>query len=621
MLSNWSQTQRTAEKHLSRGKLTAAIEEYHKLVTWDPTDLAALNTLGDLYARAGRDEDATRTFSTVARGYQHEGFTSKTIAVLKKILRIDPTNLDAAARLAECYAAQGQRGEAVRQYVVVAEAYEQAERGRKSLEAYQRAAEIDPANTSLLITLGERLLRDGLNQRAHRSFVAAADELTRLGEREHALAVYLKAREIYPDDLGTLKAIASICAARGEAANAVPLICESLERNPESAELQRLLGSTYLAAGRLDDAHRTFVDLMRLDDGAYRDVLAVSERILEIGDPDRAAEHIDGLIDVMLARREEQDAVDFLRKILARDPMHAGSLRRLAWIFRYLREDFNLIPTLRSLAESAIKRGDRAEAIEALNELCDLEPYEKSYREDLRMLGVDASTASYEVSPAPKGRFELVTAEARSSLLVPKSAMPGKAWTSVYDGQPDEAIAELRRILIDDPDNLDARVALKELYARLGMTDMAANECLQIGRINYSNRGPAAYDFIDSNEFQESLKLSQRTASSVIGSFAGFELFTRDNRRRADRSSLRLPLVVTSRDGGWCEFTETVDVSDFGMRLSLSHLVTPKTTLSLALEMAKWPNGFAQPANGRLGVVVRHSRRTPNGLNLVGVEL
>lgn len=621
MLSDWSQTLRTAEKHLSRGKVAAAIQEYCKLVAWDPTDLPALNTLGDLYVRAGRNEDAVRTFSTVADGYRHVGFTSKEAAVLKKMLRIDPTNLDAATQLARCFAQQGQRGDAVRQYVSIAEAHQRADQTQKSLEAYSRALEIDPANSSLLMTFGEKLLRDGLNQQAHQSFVAAAEALTRLGDYDHALAVYLKAREIDPDNVATLGAIASIYEAQGMADTAIPVLCESLDRNPSNAELHKLLGAAYLAAGRLDDAHRTFLGLMALDDSAYRDVLGVSKSILENGDPDRAAEYIDGLIDVVLSRREEQDAIDLLRKILERDPAHAGSLRRLAWIFRHLREDFNLIPTLKSLAKAAINRGDRAEAIEALQELCELEPYEKSYREDLAMLGLDTSAMPFSVLPASQGRFDLVTAEPHLFSNVSETTWMRSAAFSVKRDHPEDAIAEFRQILAADPDNLDARLELKDLYTNAGMMDMAANECLQIGRIRYANRGSAApaYEFVKSNALLESFEMPQQS-SSIDSSLFDFDFFTQDNRRRAERTSLRLPLVVISRDGGWREFTEAIDVSDLGMKLKLAHLVQPETTLCVAMQIAKCPTRYALLVNEEADAVVRHCRPSPSGVNLVGVE-
>src|SRR5207253_2062911 len=81
---------------------------------------------------------------------RHQGSTAKAIALLKKLLRIDPTDLDSAAQLADYYLARGLRGEASRQYADVADAYTRVGREDKALDAYQRMAEIDPSNASVL---------------------------------------------------------------------------------------------------------------------------------------------------------------------------------------------------------------------------------------------------------------------------------------------------------------------------------------------------------------------------------------------------------------------------------------------------------------------------------------
>src|ERR1043166_6438058 len=134
MSFNWSQTLGTAEKQLARGRILASIEEYQKLANWDPTDLTVLNTVGDLYVRTGRVEDAARIFARVATGYRLQGFNSKAIAILKKLMRIAPNDLESSAMLAECYLSQGLRVEAGRQFLEVAQAYNRAGKEEKALD-------------------------------------------------------------------------------------------------------------------------------------------------------------------------------------------------------------------------------------------------------------------------------------------------------------------------------------------------------------------------------------------------------------------------------------------------------------------------------------------------------
>jgi Flp pilus assembly protein TadD len=74
--------------------------------------------------------------------------------------------------------------------------------------------------------------------------------------------------------------------------------------------------------------------------------------------------------------------------VLDRDMNHVGSLKRLVQIFLRIREDHNLIATLNSLVEAAMRKGDEEEAIDALRELVRLEPDEPMHRQRLYNLGV-----------------------------------------------------------------------------------------------------------------------------------------------------------------------------------------------------------------------------------------
>src|SRR5690349_11227434 len=196
MSFNWSQTLGTAEKQLARGRILASIEEYQKLANWDPTDLTILNTLGDLYVRVGRFEDAARIFARVAAGFRQQGFNSKAIAILKKLMRIAPNDLESSATLAECYLSQGLRVEAGRQFLEVVQAYHRDGKEDKALGIHQRMLAIDPTDTSLLMSLAERCERDGLLHRAHQNFMAAGAEYSKRGLNDLALSAYLKAQGV-----------------------------------------------------------------------------------------------------------------------------------------------------------------------------------------------------------------------------------------------------------------------------------------------------------------------------------------------------------------------------------------------------------------------------------------
>ena len=489
MSLNKSKALRTAEKYALQGKIPAAIDEYRKVVSADPGDLTTVNTLGDLYVRAGRIQDAISNFSRIADSYREGGFTLKAIAMLKKISKLDPTNVETAMKLANLYSQQGLLVEARQQYLHVADAYARAGQTRKALEAYQKIADLDPSNTSVRMKLGEIYSREGMTEQAHESFIMAGAEFLRKGDSEQALNANLKAIVINADSRQALTAIATIYTQQGQTDRAINLLCEAFERNPGDVELLTILGRTYLSAGMMDDAERTFLSLVELDRNRYHYLLEVGRRFLQIGDLDRAAEQIDGCIEVLIAKREEDKAIDFLRRVLDREINHIGALKRLAQIFLRIREDHNLIATLNSLVEAAMRKGDDKEAIAALKELARLEPDEPLHLQRLYTLGVrDVVEADSPDSVRATGPLDFRSAAFDDTFVIRQLS---EAEILAGHGQVGHAVDILNQILDHAPENVQVHLKLKDIYLRAGIMDQAASQCLELSRIHES-RGESA---------------------------------------------------------------------------------------------------------------------------------
>lgn len=489
MSLNKSKALRTAEKYVLQGKIPAAIDEYRKVVSADPGDLTTINTLGDLYVRAGRIQDAIANFSRIADSYREGGFTLKAIAMLKKISKLDPTNVDTAMKLANLYSQQGLLVEARQQYLQVADAYARAGQTRKALEAYQKIADLDPSNTSVRMKLAEIYSRERMTEQAHEAFIMAGAEFLRKGDSEQALNANLKAIVINPDSRQALTAIATIYTQQGQIERAINILCEAFERNPGDVELLTILGRTYLSAGMMDDAERTFLSLVELDKNRYHYLLEVGRRFLQIGDLDRAAEQIDGSIDVLIAKREEDKAIDFLRRVLDRDMNHIGALKRLAQIFLRIREDHNLLATLNSLVEAAMNKGEDEEAIAALKELARLEPDEPLHLQRLYNLGVrDIVEADSPDVVRATGPLDYRSAVFDDAFVIRQIS---EAEILAGHGQVGHAVEILTEILRHAPENVQVHMKLKDIYLRAGIMDKAAEQCLELARIHEA-RGESA---------------------------------------------------------------------------------------------------------------------------------
>ncbi len=204
MSGNKSQALNAAKQYVLQRNVQAAVEIYRAIIEADPTDLTAINTLGDLYASAGRTQEAMAQFSRVADSYIEGGFTRKAIATLKKIIAVDPASTETATKLADLYAQAGLPSEARQHYLQIAEALTRKGQTLDALSVYSKIVELDPSNTSTRIKLGELYLREGMNEQAYEAFVTAAEHLAGKGENRRALNAYNEALAIRPDRVEVL---------------------------------------------------------------------------------------------------------------------------------------------------------------------------------------------------------------------------------------------------------------------------------------------------------------------------------------------------------------------------------------------------------------------------------
>lgn len=480
MTFNKAKALRQAEKHVQQGKVNAAIDDYTKIAEFDSSDLTVVNTLGDLLVRAGRVEEAIINFTKIAESYRENGFTLKAIAMFKKISKLNPQNVEISLKLASLYSQQGLLVEARQQYLQVADSYARSGKTQKALEVYQKIADLDPENTSVRIKLAETYLRENMRDQAHDAYVAAGTELIRKGKVDVGLDSCLQALAINPESKTALSAVSEAYISRGEPMRAIDLLKTAFDKNPGDVELIEVLGRTYLAAGMMGEAESAFTTLVQLDKSRYHNVLDVGRKYAQAGQLDRAAEQLDRCVDVLISRREEDRAIDFLHTLLDKNPNHIPSLQRLADIYQRIREDHNLIATLEALVEGAVRSGQTVEAIDALKQLVRLEPDNQTHRQRLQSLGVNTD----DISTTPTGPFAQRRAAAVELDDDPSIQRDiSDAERMARGGDMTSAIMILEQIIDRSPESIDAREHLRQLYTASRMEDRAAVQCQALGQL------------------------------------------------------------------------------------------------------------------------------------------
>jgi tetratricopeptide (TPR) repeat protein len=163
-----------AQRLAARGQLEKAIEEWSKLAAESPTDGTVFNTIGDLQLKRNAPLEAIEAYFRAASAFQQRGFALKTIAVYKKILKIDPNRFEVYRFLGDLNAERGLIRNAIGDYLTVARFYLKEGNNRKALELYRTIVKLDPTNLAVRQRVAELCVKEKLTDEAIAEYLELA---------------------------------------------------------------------------------------------------------------------------------------------------------------------------------------------------------------------------------------------------------------------------------------------------------------------------------------------------------------------------------------------------------------------------------------------------------------
>ena len=268
----------SAQKHLQRGALDKALEDYRILLKADPHDSNVLLKIGDLHLKQGKRDEAINAYLRVAQQFTREGFDAKAVALYKQISRLDPKRQDVCVPLSELYARMGLVSDAIAALQGAADAAYRAGDKDGALELLRRMAALDPANTQSRLKVADLLTQEGRREEALSEYDAVAEELARRGEDEERIRVLERTLVADPERVPALLEVAHSKMAANQFASARKLAERALAIQPDDLDGRELLGHALQAEGNEERARQTFQELAELlrlrgDEGRARDLM------------------------------------------------------------------------------------------------------------------------------------------------------------------------------------------------------------------------------------------------------------------------------------------------------------------------------------------------------------
>jgi pilus assembly protein FimV len=493
-----------AEKLVQKGKLEQAIKEYEKVLKKFPDDTTIINRVGDLYGRVGQLKPAIELYEEIAEHFTRDGFTTKAIAILKKIQRLDPQRLDIFERLAALYFEQGLMVEAKREYQILADWYVKNGDVQNAIKSHEKLVDLDPNNHVSSLRLAELLLRNDETTEALNVYSRLGGVLLDAGKLDEAESLY---RRVIEKDPPEGEFLIPVCAALLDAGRA-PVVLEFLnfgvERSPNSTELKALLVRTLLGMGESTKAMQIANDVLETepDNAEMRSV--VGGAMVSTGDTAEAREMLVPAVETMLEKGDFKGAQVALKDLLKEMPEDQQVLRLAVRAYGPSGEEETLFALRAALAESLYTSGDEGAAKRLFIQLLETEPENAQFRHRLAALdGVDVGEAPGAAAVAEDvdeividldAEMEVEEADfaAPSPVSVEEaSAPPSQVEDAPADGAFDleerlaeasvfakyglveKAISHLEDVLLSCPEELEPRRRLALLYIERGDRDQA----------------------------------------------------------------------------------------------------------------------------------------------------
>ena len=413
---------KTAYAYYQRGDWDRALEEYHKLVDIDPGDLNVLNILADIYAKKGDVKEALRQYDLVAQGYDQKNQVDKVLQVYKRMIKLSPSDLELQT--------------AVRNLV------------QKYLD---RAAQLEESDPDRVIEIYRSILKAEPNRFDATTRMAKA--LVKKQQKFQAVELLLNMAEALDPDtqagrlLDSLQMVVEIDPVNVEAREKLSKLLMAAHEPVQAIENLRALMEIYISRNDLEHARET------------------TQRAIDFGDVE-AYYHL-GVIHFNQERFGE--SLQCFRRFLQKQETHVGALKYLALCHLKLNQHAEAVQAYLRILSVYVNENLLDEAREVRQTILELDPSNEAVKSITLDPVVEPQPpqAPVEVAPPAVPAAPAPVAPEEPALTTEKEqqAFLEHAQGFVEKGLYDQAIDLYLEMIKRWPSWNEIKVRLQQVYA------------------------------------------------------------------------------------------------------------------------------------------------------------
>ncbi len=492
-----------AQKFAVKGQFDKAIAEWKKLIREFPNDANAFNTIGDLCLKKDAKADAVEAYRKAADILASDGFTSKAIALYKKVLNIDPKKIEVHLALGDLNAEKGLTGNALESYKLVADHYTRNRDTIRTLGIYQKMADLNPSNITFRLRLGDMYTKEGMQSEAIATYLEAADGYMSKNAFKEARQAFEKVLALDPDNKKAYYKAGIIYFREEKFVEACKALKPAFENDPSNQELIDIYLDALTKAGRNDDIEDAYKKLISRDAGRIDLRERLYRHYLLQKNYAKALAEVSDMANVLAENKEFDTAEAVLKGFLAEVPRSAEGHCRLAEYYNKMAKGNDAATELVQAADILLEEGDKEGAKDVLTRAIDMAP--DMERAQQRLESLQAPPAA----PEPAGSETSEPTTCAQSVPVSEETSPvvseEQSDEPVISPVPDEdpaivealreievllkyglgakAVEQLEGMVGRFPVSRQLRIKLKELYAEQGNMRKAAEHLLALADI------------------------------------------------------------------------------------------------------------------------------------------
>ena len=364
-----------AEKYLQKQKFEAALETFQEIYKYEPNDEEVLLNLGDLCLKLNRVSEGVRYQSQLVDQYVKRNDLTKAVAACRKILKASPKDVSTLMKLGGFLEKANKGNEALEVYREALELHRVAGAGAQVVDCLQRIVKLDPSNLEAHVQLAEQAVRARQPKVATGAFLQAAQLARKAGQDERWAELVERAHELEPADEAASIAAAELFLKREQGAEVVALLEPIFGAKPDDLTVLELMTRAYVQTADYTKAQPLCWRLYQARPETLDVLLKLVEGLLQGGKSDQALKLLGQLKSRLFQEGKRNEFLRIAETIFQADENNLGVLEMLTSLYNELNKEDGLRRSLSRVFGLYLAGEQYDQAADTLERIIDVDPY------------------------------------------------------------------------------------------------------------------------------------------------------------------------------------------------------------------------------------------------------